>query len=277
MDASLKTVVRLFGMSKGNLLPQPRQITVVDASAAPGARPSRGDLYVLVEVLGGFRDPGYVIEQLAGTIRDEYYRGTGSTTGSIGAALRAANDWLFEENLNSPREQRGVAGVTCAVLRDGDAYLGQIGPALAYLWQAEGLRRYPEDSPWLRQAIPSDAERAASPPLGVRRVVEPRFHHAALKPGDALVLASPVLARLATAEMIGSLLAQGPDSAAQKLQLLAGEHDLNVLIIGVQAEAVLVPWPGPEAIPEAQEPPPGREPSRPARQRARRTAPWAEG
>ncbi|MCL6431251.1 MAG: hypothetical protein K6V36_10395 [Anaerolineae bacterium] len=265
MDVQLKTVIRQFGMSRGQPVSRPRQITVVDASAAPGARPSRGDLYILLEVLGGFPDAGFVLSQLAGIITEEYYRGTGSTTGSIGAALRAANEWLFEENLNSPREQRGVAGATCAVLRDGQLYLGQIGPALAYLWQADTLRRFPEDSPWLRQAIPSDTERAASPPLGVRRVVEPQFRHAALEPGDAFVLASPVLARLAPGEMIADIIALGPDVATRELQRLAGEHDLNVLVIGVQAEGVLVPWPGAEEAPEeAVEVP---EPRRPRRAR----------
>ena len=253
MDVQLKTVVRQFGISRGQSVSQPRQIKVVDATAAPGARPSRGDLYILLEVLGGFPDVGFVLDQLASLITEEYYRGTGSTTGSIGAALRAANEWLFEENLNSPREQRGVAGVTCAVLRDGQLYLGQIGPALAYLWQADSLRRCPEDSPWLRQAIPSDTERAASPPLGVRRIIEPQFHHAALEPGDTFVLASPALARLATAEVIADVIARGPDAAAQELRRLAGEQDLNVLIVGVQAEGVLVPWPDVEETPEEPE------------------------
>ena len=177
MDATFSTVVRLFGSGQEATGETPPNICVVEAT---GARRHRGSLYLLIETLGAFPDPAYVMQRLAEVLRNEYYQTGGSVTGGISAALRAANDWLFEENRNAPREQRGVAGVTCAVLREGELFLGQVGPALCYLLQSEGLRRFPEESPWLRAAIPTEAERAASPPLGIRRVLEPLFYHAVL-------------------------------------------------------------------------------------------------
>ncbi len=244
MDASFKTVIRQFGISKGSPQERPRNIVVAEG---PEARHSRGRLYILVETLGGLPDPGYALGRLTAIIREEYHRATGSTTGSMGAALRAANDWLFEENLNSPREQRGVAGVTCAVLRDGELYIGQVGPALAYLAQADGLRRFPEDSPWLRQAVPSDAERAALPPLGVRRVIEPQFYHAAVEVGDTFALASPALARLSADEAIANALEQDPDLASRQLQMLVDGHDLNLLLVRLAGEESALPWADDEA------------------------------
>jgi len=241
MDAMFSTVTQRFGISRGAVVERPRNITVVEGPDAPGSRRNRGNLYILVEVLGGLPDPQFTLEQLAEVICSEYGRATGSITGAIGAALRAANDWLFEENLNSPREQRGVAGVSCAVLRDGELFVGQLGPALAYLWQADGQRRLPEDSPWLRQAIPSEAERAASPPLGVRRVVEPQFDYARVGAGDRFVLASSSLARVATGRVIAEALEQGPDGARQQVQMLAHDRDVNVLIVGLEAAGAAPP------------------------------------
>jgi len=238
MEASFKTAVHRFGVHKGLVQDHPPNVTVVEGAAVPGGRQQRGSMYIYIEVLGGLPDPAYTMQRLARIIQEEYYQASGSVTGGLGQALRAANDWLFEENLNSPREQRGVAGVSCAILRDGDLYVGQIGPALAYLAQADGLRRFPENSPWLRQAIPSDAERAASPPLGVRRVIEPQFFHATPESGDVLVLASPALARLASSQEIAEAIGTGGEAARRRLQSLALGEDAGAVVVTLTGRVV---------------------------------------
>lgn len=270
MDASMNTVVHRFGIVRGSIVGSPPNISVTEGAAGLGPR-SRGNLYVLVETLGGLPDPDRTVARLAEIVRDRYYQTPGSTTGAISAALRAANEWLFEENLNAPREQRGVAGVSCAVLRDGQLFLGQIGPALAYLLQEDGLRRFPEESPWLRQAIPSDAERAAWPPIGVRRLIEPQLYHASLQAGDTLVVASPSLARAASGATIAEALAQGPAQGARQLQNVARDRDMNVLIVGLEADSAVEaqPWP---AATHHDEPALATEPPR-ARPRPAPTAP----
>lgn len=236
MDGSYRAVVHRFGLSGGILQDRPRNTAVVVASSLPGLPRNRGDMFLLVEVLGALPDPGSVIERLIETIESQYYSATGSITGGISAALRAANDLLFEENLSSPREQRGVAGVSCAVLREGDLYLGQVGPALAYLALSDGLRRFPEDSPWLRQEIPGEADRAAWPPLGVRRVIEPQLYHATPVAGDALMLASPVLARVLQGHVVASAMAQGGAAGTERLRKLLGAETANVLMVNLVAE-----------------------------------------
>ncbi len=235
METSFRTIVHRFGISQGLVQERPRGITVLEGAAIPASRRQRGAMYILIDVLGGLPDPDYVVERLALAMQNAYYQAVGSVTGGIGAALRAANDWLFEENLNSPREQRGVAGVSCAVLRDGDLYLGQMGPALAYLMSGDGVRRFPEDSPWLRQAVPSDAERTASPPLGVRRVIEPAFYHATPDAGDVFVLASPALSRLVPGEAIARAIAPGGEAARRNLQMLVSGQDVAALIVTLAA------------------------------------------
>ncbi len=231
MEASFRTAVHRFGIQRGLVQENPPNVTVVEGAAVPGGRHQRGTMYIYIETLGGLPNPAYTMERLAEIIKNEYYQASGSVTGGLSQALRAANEWLFEENLNSPREQRGVAGVSCAILRAGDLYVGQIGPALAYLAQADGLRRFPEDSPWLRQAIPSEAERAASPPLGVRRVIEPQFYHATPESGATFVLASPGLARLAADEDIAAALGAGGEAARRKLQMLTSGQDGGAVIV----------------------------------------------
>jgi len=250
MEASFKTAVHRFGVSQGLVQDRPPNVTVVEGGAVPGGRQQRGSMYIYIEVLGGLPDPAYTMGRLSEIIQNEYYQASGSVTGGLSQALRAANEWLFEENLNSPREQRGVAGVSCAILRDGDLYVGQIGPALAYLAQADGLRRFPESSPWLRQAIPSDAERAASPPLGVRRVIEPQFYHATPESGAVLVLASPALARLAPNQSIAEAIGAGGEAARRGLQMLASGEDVGAVIVTLTGQATA--WAPGEA--EAGEP-----------------------
>lgn len=237
MEASFRTAVHRFGIQRGLVQENPPNVTVIEGAAVPGGRHQRGTMYIYIETLGGLPNPAYTMERLAEIIKNEYYQASGSVTGGLSQALRAANEWLFEENLNSPREQRGVAGVSCAILRDGDLYVGQIGPALAYLAQADGVRRFPEDSPWLRQAIPSDAERAASPPLGVRRVIEPQFYHATPESGATFVLASPALARLAADEDIAAALATGGEAARRELQMLASGQDGGAVIVTLTGQA----------------------------------------
>ncbi len=252
MDGNFGTIVRRFGISNGVVVPSPANIAVTEPPAALGARSSRGSLYILVEVLGGLPDPAYTIACLTKIIQEQYYQTSGSTTGAITAGLKAANEWLFEENLSAPREERGAAGVSCAVLRDGQLFLGQIGPALAYLLQADGLRYFPEGSPWLPQAIPSDAERAVWPPMGVRRVVDPLLYHAVVDAGDTLVLASAALARYAANSVIAEALIPGPVQAAGELEAIAQGRDVNALIVGLEpAEIAVLEEGGSDAAPYA--------------------------
>lgn len=236
MDATFKTVVHRFGISQGVVQERPQNVLVLEGPAMPSSWRHRGQMYLLVDVIGPFPSPARVVKLLSEAVRNTYYHASGSVTGSIGAALAQAANLLFEENLNSPRESRGIAGITCAVLRGNDLYLGQIGPALAYLLQPEGLRRFPEESLWLRQGIPPQDEWSASPPLGLRRNIQPAFYHATVAQGDTFMLASPILAGVATSRAVAEALAHR-EGAPQLLRRLVTGEEMSAVIVSIGSPA----------------------------------------
>ena len=66
-----------------------------------------------------------------------------SITGGLLRALQQAHTNLAEWNRRSLREHRVAVGVTCVVIRDGEATIAQVGPSAAYLSGARGVTRPP--------------------------------------------------------------------------------------------------------------------------------------
>ena len=194
MSTGLKTVVDSLSIVDGIWQEKASNLGVVEQSRLVPTWHGRGNLYVLVETIGGFPDPARV-EQRIIDIVSEYYRTPGSVTAGIRAAIKAANTFLFEENLNAVREERGVAGVTCVVLKDQDAYIGQCGPAVLYHVGKGQFQRLPQESTWLSSPTLQDVDISAEPPLGLRRDVEPELFHLAVRGGDVLILSSTSLAK----------------------------------------------------------------------------------
>ena len=148
MSGRLRTSVESFSIVNGVWQEQAPNLSVSERSAIIPHRKGRGNLYVLVETIGSFPDHAQVQQRII-EIAQEYFRTSGSITAGLRTVIKAANAYLFEENLNAPREQRGVAGVTCMVLKDRDAYIGQLGPALLYHIGKGVSQILPKESTWL--------------------------------------------------------------------------------------------------------------------------------
>ena len=198
------------------------------------ARHKRGSLYILVETVGSFPDHAKVQEEAVRVAR-ERCGDSGSITARIRQAIEAANEHLFEHNLNAPPEQRGVAGITCVVLRERDAYIGQLGPALLYHIGAEECKRLPGQSTWLSSGSLQDVDINKWPPLGLRRAIEPELHRLHVREGDVFVLASTSVAKLASDKEIASaVLNRRGHTALDNLEALTQGHDVSVLTVEVQ-------------------------------------------
>jgi hypothetical protein len=225
----IKTAVDQLALAGGNRYDQAKGI-VVDERAGRFARSrSRGNLYVLVEVTGPAAERDIMASRLAALVRDAYYEWRGSVTAGLQNALREANNWLFEENRNSLPGEQWAAGASCAVLRDTDLFVAQVGPAVAYLSQEEEVQRFPDVSPWLDGLPPAEMDAAA---LGERRDLNVVLFHSQVQSGDILLLTESGLVSYISSHQWTEIMAK--DSAQELLDSLAtaGQgYDLSALVV----------------------------------------------
>ena len=222
--------VNQFSIQGGNWQQRPPNICVVDPVSR--RHRSRGNLYILMEPAHRSDVPPSLYDEVIDAIIAKYYGAFGSMTRGLGEALQVANALLFDTNLRLDSERRAVLGLNCAVVRDDDVYIGQIGPALASLVHRGTLRRYPPDSVWLRSESPSRLELDREPPAGLRRDVQPNLFHTTLSDGDVLLLSTTILPHLAPApEVIDAVTYTGSGSIRDSLEALAGGRDLSALIV----------------------------------------------
>jgi serine/threonine protein phosphatase PrpC len=235
MNAQLRTTVDSFSLINGALQRQSSNLGAFEQSALVPDRRGRGNLYVLVETIGGFPDHAQVQQQII-QVAQEYLRTSGSITAGIRTVIKTANAEVFDANLNAPREQRGVAGITLVVLKDRDAYIGQLGPALLYHIGKGEFRGLPAESTWLTSETLEGVDTGKQPPLGLRREVEPELFHLHVRDGDLLILASTLLAKLATDDQVRSAVShRGASSVCDSLQALARGEDVSALVVDVLA------------------------------------------
>jgi hypothetical protein len=234
MSTSLKTSVDSLRIVGGVRQEKVNNVGIVEESPMIPTKQGRGNVYVLVEIIGGFPNAVEVEQQVIGIIK-EYYRTPGSITASIRCAIKAANAYLFEENLNAPRDNRGIAGVTCVILKDRDAYVGQCGPAALYHIGQGQFERLPHQSSWLTSSTLQDVDVGKQPPLGLRREIEPLLAHLRLREDDLLILASSSLAKLVSDQQLASAARQrGADTLRDHLASLAEGEDFSVVILEIQ-------------------------------------------
>ncbi len=192
----------------------------------------RGNLYVLVEVSGRAIGWDVIARQLTETVRDAYFRHQGSVTAGLQNALREANRLLFEENRNSlPGEQR-TAGVSCAVLRDDDLFIAQVGPAAAYYAHAGQVTRLPDLSPWLDGLPPEEVDAVA---LGERRDIEVSLFHIPVSDDDTILLVDSATARRISSPAWPAILGQDQAQAVLDAMSQASKGgDLLALAVKVE-------------------------------------------
>jgi hypothetical protein len=188
---SIKTAVGQVALVGGGLHDQPASI-LVDERTSPFARgKGRGNLYIVMEVSGPEVGRELVTRQMTQVIHHAYYRWRGSVTAGLREAIREANGLLFEENRNSLPGERRTAGVSCAVLRDGDLFVAQAGPAAVYLFHEGQVVRFPEESPWLDGTSPQEMDVTA---LGERHDVNVGLFHHQVSHSDTFLLVDSELA-----------------------------------------------------------------------------------
>jgi hypothetical protein len=226
---NIKTTVGQVAMVGGDRYDQPSSILVDERTTRFAKGRKRGNLYVLVEVSGQAIGRDYVTKELLEAVRDTYYGLRGSITAGLQEAIRKANALLFEENRSSlPGEQR-TAGMSCVALRDDDLFVGQAGPAVAYLVRDGQVARFPEISPWLEAAASDEPDSA---PLGTRSDVNVALYHNQVKDGDIALLLETGLARGLKSQTWDDILASASTEGLLRTLLDSGQgSDLSALVL----------------------------------------------
>ncbi len=229
----LKTAMECLSQVDGVHLEEARNLAVVEQTGNFGLGRAKSDLYLLVEANGVTKND--TERMLVDTIAGEYERVSGSITTRLRQALAAANRRLYEANQKALQDMKMTAGVSCAAIREGDLFLAQAGPSLAYVLHQNDLQRAPADSPWL------SPERAASFPysfaLGLRPTIDPELFHSPLQPGDSLLLCSCNLAaRIPQAQIKEAMSRQPVAAIIEKLSPLAGSLDFSTIALEVMGE-----------------------------------------
>ena len=216
---------------------QPGAANLAVLTPPPRCRRGRGanSLYVAVEVTA---PPGEPVDEdsLAAEMIDAcgraYFGTPGSITAGLEAALREANEVLRRANAelsmgttpSSPllgggggeSKQQLSGGATCAVIHEGELFLAQAGPALAYVAHQGELTTLPEEP-----GVPGLVT-----PLGLYPELEVQFFHTPLYPGDVFLLAESSLARRVSSQQIAqAIIYVGAEQAAENLAALSIEHE----------------------------------------------------
>ena len=180
------------------------------------------DLYVLVEP--ALPDSEEFCPQVVAAIGRLFPEHKLSLTGGLLRALRSAHESLREWNRKSLREHRVATGISCLVVRGDEAYLAQVGPALAY------ARGGGQTRPLLPH-IP-DAEG----PLGLFEEFWPAFRRFDLSTGDRLLLATSNLASAIPVEEVDAALALVPEECLPRLYQRARQlADCAALLLAFDA------------------------------------------
>lgn len=184
-------------------------------------------LYVLADVTGGTSSG--ILAELIQRVSQLYWSTPGSVTAALRAAINAAGEWLMSRNVDTPVSDRQNGGLSCAVLHGASVFIGQAGPANAYVSHQGSLEQFPA-----RDSDPL-------PPLGMSRSVEIRFAHADLQPGDVILLTDARAAdRLPLDSIRSAITYVGSEQSLHNLERLTGNGDLIALVIEVVPSAAAV-------------------------------------
>lgn len=207
--ARLHTTVESLSVVDGVRQPRTLNVRVVEPLPATSQAVAKGNLYVLLELGGETHPTPALFRLLLNTIQGVYYDAEGGITGGINEAIHAAHHALAQHNAVHPHEAQ-LGGVSCAVLRGEELYLGIGGPAMVLVHTANRVDQFPAELGDDVVAI-GDAE---SPAIELFRTSIDRT-------GAVVQLSSEWLARVPAPKLATAAMAPEPVAALEYLEALA--------------------------------------------------------
>lgn len=142
--ARLQTTVDSLYIVDGHRQPRALNVRAVEPVASSPQAIAKGSLYVLLE-LGGDKQAQPALSRLVlNTIQGVYYNAAGGITGGLTEAILAAHQALVQHNAVHPDEAQ-LGGVSCAVLRGEELYVGVGGPAMVLVGSSQRVDQFPSE------------------------------------------------------------------------------------------------------------------------------------
>ncbi|MGN6561570.1 MAG: hypothetical protein ACTHMU_02815 [Thermomicrobiales bacterium] len=181
-------------------------------------------LHIICEPVAWSAQSEALIPAVIGLIQDTFARvDADDPIAAIAAALEAANDAVFQQNLASAPAERVAFGVTCLVIRDADLIIAQTPPTQLIIAQNGTPVALPDLDSW-REHEQTELDEAAG--LGLEPILTPALYRAALEPDDLITLCSANLAMLLASVGVGPLLGDDLLAARDYLITLIEQHYL---------------------------------------------------
>ena len=107
-------------------------------------RSARGNLYILVELIGSSPVGSHAVREMQATIELTYYSAGGPVSQVLKQAIADAHDILRKMNRNSP-DIALQAGIICAAIVQGHLVVASAGPTVAFVSTKQRLDQFPQD------------------------------------------------------------------------------------------------------------------------------------
>lgn len=223
-----------------------------------------GNLYIVADGVGG-ADAGEVASQFAGERTLHYFLESSSLeeldNEDIGhlliEAMQSANTDLRRLAADRDDSRRMATTMVAAAIKDGRAFIGNVGDSRAYRWRNGALVQVTRDQSLVARLVEEGAltpEEALRYPyknvilysLGSERRPPIDLYVETLEPGDLLLLCSDGLTRHVDDNEIADILGRElPDAAVDTLVGLArnrgGEDNITVAVIQNGPRAIVQP------------------------------------
>lgn len=258
---------------------------------------ARGRFYAVADGMGGHAAGQIASEIGLKTVVKRYFTNTADDPDTaLVAAIQFANGLVRDTAAAVPGRSGMGTTLTCAVIREGELTVAQVGDSRLYLLRDGVPRQVTEDHSWVAEQVRKgalDAETASRSPfrnvitrsLGAEPDVKVDLFHEALQPGDLLLLCSDGLTGQVPDGQIAAIAAcNAPSVACMELIDAAcasgGRDNITVAIIRVDG---IEPYPGSRAAVPAPataiepEPEPAAEPAPAEPARRRGLFGWRQG
>ena len=194
---------------------------------APPNRSARGRqndyLFLHLTLNGPADETAVLVQDLLDSISSRFYSASGSVTAALRKAVIETNELLLRRNLSGSDASREGA-LICAVLRQNELFMAQIGESFGVLGHDFGVEKLPASPP----------ERIT--PLGRTAGLDIRYYHNWLEPGDTLLLADPRIAHLPADAFSTALVDNTVQEGLQHLYNILRADTARLMLIGFTDE-----------------------------------------
>jgi hypothetical protein len=202
---------------------------VKDGQSAPGlltqiskGRTARGrnrdSLFVHLTLSGQPEETSSLSHDIVDSISNIFYKTAGSVTAALRKAIIDTNQLLLQYNLSGAGRPREGA-IVCAALRGEELFTAQVGESLALIGHNFGIERLPPINPEIIT------------PLGRSVGLDVRYYHHWLQPGDALLLADPLMAHIPSDELRPALIDNTIEDGIVQINDLIGQGSSRAILI----------------------------------------------